>query len=54
MTKKEFYNKYCRMCGTQRCGGPDDENFRDGCPFYRKEILKKTGQKHIIDFIKNL
>lgn len=41
MTKKEFYDKYCMWCGTQICGGPDDELHCGGCPTYRKEILGK-------------
>lgn len=39
MTNKEFYEKYCAMCGTQLCGGPEDEKYRGGCSIYRKEIL---------------
>lgn len=38
MTLKEFEEKYCSMCGTQRCGGVTDEEFREGCLRYRDEF----------------
>lgn len=37
MTEKEFIEKYCLLCGTQRCGGINDIPFRDGCEYYRQE-----------------
>lgn len=32
LTKEEFYEKYCRKCGSQRCDGTETEWF-DGCKF---------------------
>lgn len=40
LSNKEFSEKYCDMCGTQRCGGVEDEPFRDGCYHYRLEKAK--------------
>lgn len=37
MTIDEFILKYCRTCGSQRCGGARDVPFRDACEHYRKE-----------------
>lgn len=51
MTKEEFIEKYCRMCGTQRCDGTDE--WLEGCPHYRREILhkpEKVGGGIIIEF----
>lgn len=31
MDKKQFYETYCMLCGTQQCGGIDDEEFSSGC-----------------------
>ncbi len=31
MTKELFYETYCIYCGTQQCGGIDDEEFSSGC-----------------------
>lgn len=31
-----FYEKHCRFCGTQRCHGVFDEEFREGCEHYQK------------------
>lgn len=42
MNLQEFSPKYCSMCGTQRCGGVYDEDFREGCSHYQCEILKPT------------
>lgn len=36
LTEKEFYNKYCLECGSQRCEGIGTEWF-DGCR-YRYEL----------------
>lgn len=35
MTKEEFKKEYCNCCGTQRCGGVNDKEWRDGCSYYR-------------------
>lgn len=59
MTPEEFEEKYCSMCGTQRCGGITDEEFRDGCPHYSKEYLaikdkaEKTWPKWKVDHYNN-
>ena len=31
MDKKQFYETYCMRCGTQQCGGINDEEFSSGC-----------------------
>lgn len=31
MDKKQFYKTYCMCCGTQQCGGIDDEEYSSGC-----------------------
>ena len=41
MTYEEFINKYCLLCGTQRCHGVYDEICREGCTDYRREFLKE-------------
>ena len=48
MTMEEFILKYCRMCGSQRCGGVRDEPFRDACEHYCKEkaLMKKDAQSN--------
>lgn len=35
MTQKEFEQTYCMMCGSQRCGGASDKEFREGCIHYQ-------------------
>ena len=50
MTLNEFQNEYCKGCGTQRCGGVYDKQFRDGCEYYQHIILK---QPSICDYIKD-
>lgn len=39
---EEFNKKHCALCGTQRCGGVYDEDFREGCSHYQHEILKQS------------
>lgn len=39
MTPEEFEKEYCSLCGSQRCGGITDIEFRDGCQHYTKEYL---------------
>lgn len=36
MTLEEFQEKYCSLCGTQRCLGVYDEELREGCQHYRE------------------
>jgi len=38
LTEKEFYQKYCQMCGSQRCEGIGTEWF-NGCK-YKNELTK--------------
>lgn len=38
MTEKEFIEKYCRLCGSQRCAGPEMD-WDSSCPRYDKEVL---------------
>lgn len=45
---QEFKKKHCDMCGTQRCGGVYDKIFREGCEYYRHEILHKKTLKDIL------
>ena len=40
MSEKEFYDTYCRLCGSQRCPGPGDE-FAEGCSHYQKHMANK-------------
>ena len=46
MTVDEFILKYCRTCGSQRCGGARDVPFRDACEHYQKEeaLMNKGDQ----------
>lgn len=37
MNKKQFADKYCTKCGTQRCEGVDSE-WVDGCGHWKKEM----------------
>ena len=41
MTYEEFMNKYCVLCGTQRCTGIYDKICREGCTDYRREFLNE-------------
>lgn len=41
MTAEEFDEKYCRVCGSQRCGGILDEESGEsieGCAAYNKHF----------------
>ena len=42
MTLEEFQEKYCALCGTQRCLGVYDEELREGCQHYREVFLKES------------
>lgn len=35
MSRAEFIDRYCGPCGTQRCGGPDDELYSEGCQYFK-------------------
>ena len=39
MTLPDFNDKYCKMCGNQRCGGAHDVRWREGCKHFQREIL---------------
>ena len=54
MTEKEFEEKYCNLCGTQRCGGITDEEMREGCSHYQKEILGKQTLHELLQEINRL
>ena len=32
----EFSEKYCKYCGTQRCGGVTDKEWLEGCKKWQK------------------
>ena len=36
MTKEEFEKEYCDWCCTQRCGGVNDKEWREGCIYLRQ------------------
>ena len=48
---EEFAKVHCEMCGTQRCGGVYDEEMREGCEYYQKEIL---GQQTLHEMIEEI
>ena len=39
--KEDFRKEHCYMCGSQLCAGPDDE-FSDGCPYFRNAIFEEN------------
>lgn len=39
-----FIEKYCKTCGTLLCAGPDDEAYRNGCPYYQNEERMKNAK----------
>lgn len=47
MTLDEFQQKYCALCGSQRCTGVYDEDLRDGCQHYREVFMsdKQSNKK---------
>ena len=51
MTEKEFEEIYCRLCGTQRCGGVFDEEMREGCAYYQKVMLGKQTLRELLEEI---
>lgn len=38
----KFYHDNCEACGTQRCLGVYDKEWREGCPLYRKEFCENS------------
>ena len=39
MAPWEFTRKYCKNCGSLLCGGIDDEEWRETCIYYNKELF---------------
>lgn len=37
---KKFYDEHCEKCGSQRCLGVYDEDWREGCKLYKEEFCK--------------
>ena len=37
---QKFYQENCEACGSQRCLGVYDEEWRDGCELYKKEFCE--------------
>lgn len=37
---QKFYHDNCEACGSQRCLGVYDKEWREGCEFYKKEFCK--------------
>lgn len=37
---QRFYRDNCEPCGSQRCTGVYDEEWRDGCVLYKKKFCK--------------
>ena len=46
MTREEFFDNYCVLCGSQRCGGIDDEEMREGCTYYQSYVSSNTSKAH--------
>ena len=44
---KVFRETYCFGCGSQRCMGPEDTDFRDGCLHYKLAIAKDFAKHHL-------
>ncbi len=40
---EEFFDKYCKMCGTQRCDR--SEEMREGCPHWHRFYDTKEGEE---------
>lgn len=40
--KEDFREQNCKMCGSQRCGGPDDEIFAEGCLYIKNAIFEEN------------
>ena len=37
---QKFYQDNCKQCGSQRCTGVYDKDWREGCKLYKKEFCK--------------
>ena len=44
-TEEEIYEVFCKHCGSQRCDGVYDEEWREGCSHYKKFIGFKNKKK---------
>lgn len=45
-TEEEFFNVYCKYCGTQRCESIYDKDWREGCPHYKKFMNFKNKENN--------
>lgn len=54
MTEKEFYEKYCKYCGTQRC--PADAEAISTCGYYKGDIegIEKIETRINYDVLKRI
>ena len=48
-TPQDFMEKFCRGCGTQRCGGVLDEEWREGCRYYKfwRKVMEREKQPNV-------
>ena len=51
MTREDFYNQHCLMCGTQRC--PADDEAISTCGYYNGEIPDIPKKKSLTEMIRN-
>lgn len=52
MTREEFYETHCRMCGTQRC--PADDEAISTCGYYNGDIEGIQQQESLEKLLKRL
>ena len=45
MTKEDFVKKYCNLCGSQRCFGIEDKDFREGCKHYQEYFSEQENKQ---------
>ena len=43
---QKFYQDNCKACGSQRCLGVYDEDWREGCQLYKKEFCSDMEINH--------
>lgn len=44
---KMFRETHCLGCGSQRCMGPEDEDWREGCGHWRVEKARDFAEQHL-------
>lgn len=44
---KKFREIHCMGCGSQRCMGPEDEEWREGCGHWRVEKARDFAEQHL-------